>query len=93
MGKMLALAFVAAAFGAAAHAAPAATPQPQPAPAVEALADLVSPAAATAPAALPNCGNYEGNACTTPGAKVRCQWAPYEPGLCFCNSAHIWVCG
>ncbi len=43
--------------------------------------------------ALPNCGAYDGTACTTPGTNFRCQWIPTEPGLCRCSSSFVWVCG
>ncbi len=42
---------------------------------------------------LPSCGNYDGNACSTPGTSFRCQWQPYEPGRCFCGSNKVWTCG
>lgn len=42
---------------------------------------------------LTSCQSRQGGSCSTPGTKVRCQWAPFEPGLCVCSSSHIWVCG
>jgi hypothetical protein len=64
-----------------------------PAPPAEAGIALPPLAAPQTPAALPNCGLYDGNACNAPGARVRCQWAPFEPGLCFCTNAFVWACG
>jgi hypothetical protein len=42
-------------------------------------------------ASLPNCGTYNGLACTV-GTRFRCQNAPFEPGMCFCPSGIYW-CG
>ncbi len=64
---------------------------PQPA---DVLAELLVPAAQQSPAAaLPSCWLYEGNACTVPGTRLRCQWAPFEPGICFCTTVLVWTCG
>lgn len=65
-----------------------------PAQPADVLAELLLPAAQQSPAAaLPNCGFYDGQACSTPGHTLRCQWAPFEPGLCFCTTALVWTCG
>lgn len=44
-------------------------------------------------ATLPYCGNYDDLACSTPGATFRCQWAPFEPGRCWCQDNYVWSCG
>jgi len=45
------------------------------------------------PQSLPSCWNFDGNACSTPGTHVRCQWIPYEPGICVCQQSYVWLCG
>jgi len=45
------------------------------------------------PQALPSCWNFEGNACSSPGVHVRCQWYPYELGICVCQQSYVWLCG
>ena len=80
--------------------APAPAAEAAPAPAPEATAGVEADAAPAlnstpveaAPQALPSCWNYEGNACSTPGTRVRCQWVQYEPGICVCQENHTWNC-
>ncbi len=77
----------------AASAAPLAASAP--ALPADVLAELLSPLAQPAPEAIQvaSCATYDGTSCTTPGARLRCQWAPLEPGLCFCTFEHLWACG
>ncbi len=89
---------------AAAQAAPADMEAPAPAteaaPAPEATAGVEAVAAPertgtpveAAPQSLPSCWNYEGNSCSTPGTRIRCQWIQYEPGICVCQQNYTWNC-
>lgn len=40
-----------------------------------------------------SCWVFDGQACSTPGTRVRCMWQPYEPGMCGCRSDYLWYCG
>lgn len=40
---------------------------------------------------LPNCGSFNGTPCSG-SHHFRCQWAPYEPGICVCNDG-TYSCG
>jgi hypothetical protein len=44
-------------------------------------------------ASLVSCGSKNGTYCSTPFTKIRCMWAPYEPGICVCQSNNTWLCG
>lgn len=43
-------------------------------------------------AALASCWNFDGNSCSTPTTRIRCQWQPYEPGICVCQGNNTWIC-
>lgn len=97
MKKAIALAFVLSLglslSAAAEQVAPAAQAQPY-AATLEMLEAVLTPQAVQpAPTAVPYCGAYDGNPCTSPGARFRCQWIPTEPGICVCTSAYVWHCG
>ncbi len=54
---------------------------------------LLMPQSDIQPMALPSCGNFDGTACSTVGDRFRCEWVPFEPGLCRCTSTLVWRCG
>lgn len=73
---------------------PSNTEEPTPeADACPSAQELLGTPVAPIEVALPPCSSYQGGSCSTPTTKLRCQWAPYEPGLCVCGSDHIWHCG
>lgn len=42
--------------------------------------------------AFPSCWQVDGSYCSNPGSWTRCQWTPYEPEICVCQSNHTWQC-
>lgn len=78
--------------------APAVVEAPAPAPEeargvdADAVPELTGTPVEATPQALPSCWNYEGNYCSTPGTRVRCQWIQYEPGICVCQQNNTWNC-
>jgi hypothetical protein len=95
MKKALCLAFLTAALAAFAMTAHTEAPSPSGAQAsVQPTAEILVPAPVQAVTLeLPACGAYDGQACTTPGEKFKCQWIPGEPGRCACQGDHLWHCG
>ncbi len=95
MNKLIGLAVFAAALCVTSDAGAAPPASSSPALPADVLAELLLPVAQLAPEAVlvANCGTYDGTSCATPGSRLRCQWAPLEPGLCFCTVEHIWACG
>jgi hypothetical protein len=73
---------------------PSNTEEPAPeADACPSTQELLGTPLAPIEVSLPSCSAYNGTYCSTPTTKVRCLWAPYEPGLCVCQYSHVWLCG